>query len=70
MKQVNELLEEYGILMGRTDNESEKRLQEIREELKAMDCPKMQEQLDVFLGNQIKAIEMDVNALKVIDDKK
>jgi hypothetical protein len=64
MKQVGKLLEEYGALMGRADSESEKRLQEIREELKALDGPKMQKELDRFLEKRLVAIEKDVEFLQ------
>ena len=64
MKQVGKLLEEYGALMGWADSESEKRLQEIREELKALDGPKMQKELDTFLEKRLAAIEKDVEYLR------
>lgn len=64
MKQVGKLLEEYGALMGRADSESEKRLQEIREELKALDGPIMQKELDSFLEKRLVAIEKDVEFLQ------
>ena len=64
MKQVGKLLEEYGALMGWADSESEKRLQEIREELKALDGPKMQKELDRFLEKRLAAIEKDVEYLR------
>ena len=64
MKQVGKLLEEYGALMGRADSESEKRLQEIREELKSLDGPIMQKELDSFLEKRLVAIEKDVEFLQ------
>lgn len=64
MKKAEELLKEYESLMGSSDKQSESRMQEIRDALKAMDCPEVQRQLDEFLDNKLAEIEGEVNSLR------